>query len=65
MEQVEPYDSYLASRIGAESLNPYAVAAELGLPVPTYRKFDSIQTFLDQPEEGLQQLLDVGVTFFT
>lgn len=64
VEQIEPHDRYLAQRIGGESMNPYAVAAALGLPVPAYRKFDSAQTFLDQPEDGLRPLLDAGITSF-
>lgn len=64
VDQIEPQDPYLASRIGGESLNPYAVAAELGLPVPAYRKFDTALAFLDSPDEGLQPLLDTGITSF-
>ena len=64
VEQIEPYDSYLAGRIGREPLNPYALAADLGLPVPIYRKFDVVQHFLDKPDEGLQPLLSAGVTSF-
>lgn len=64
VERIEPIDGELARRIGGESLNPYAVAAELGLPVPAYQKFSTIQTFLDGPEAGLQPLVDAGITSF-
>jgi hypothetical protein len=64
VERIEPIDGELARRIGGESLNPYAVAAELGLPVPAYRKFDTIQVFLDGAEAGLRPLVDAGITSF-
>ncbi|MFI5275595.1 MAG: hypothetical protein ACHQT5_02105 [Candidatus Saccharimonadales bacterium] len=64
VERIEPHDNYLASRIGGESMNPYAVAAGFGLPVPAYRKFDSVESFLGQSDEGLQPLLSTGVTSF-
>ena len=63
-DQLGSYDSDLARRVGGESLNPYAVAAELGLPVPAYQKFDTIAAFLDQPEPGLQPLVGAGITSF-
>jgi len=57
------YDPDLALRL-EEAPDPYAVAAGMGLRVPEYRRFDTVGTFLHDPDRALQPLLDLGITTF-
>lgn len=56
-------DSVLAGQLH-ESTDPYADAKKLGLPIPTYRFFDKIATFLTNPEAEILALENSGFDEF-
>jgi hypothetical protein len=60
---LQEVDPLLAHQL-KESTDPYAVLADLQLPVPRYLKFPTVSAFLDDPDAALEPLDKIGITNF-